>query len=164
MLDIIFLIVWFILTLRMITHAVGGFSLLRAVKPFTDMTLRVVIPTPTLQTSIKFYLTKSYLIDDFKTVHLKLESRIGDYTASEMLDELIWYRMARRMPLPVLYCFFLMSIGLAGFSVILAIATFFFHLSDSKWCRLVSSNVDYILELYDLEIDYGDDDFNDYGH
>lgn len=164
MLDIIFLIVWFILTLRMITHSVGGFFLLRAVKPFTNMELKVVKPTPSVQTSIKFYLTKSYLIDDFKAVHLKLKGRMGDYTDSEMLDELIWYRLARRIPLPVLYSFFLIVVGFLNLACLLSLATMLFHITDSKWCRLASNNVDYILELYDLEIDYDDDDFSDYGH
>ncbi len=164
MLSIIFIIAWAILLIRMLTHAVGGFFLLRAVKPFTNMELKVVKPTPAVQTSIKFYLSKSYLLDDFKKVHLKLESKEAGYTSSEMLDELIWYRLARRVPLPVLYSFFLITVGFPNLAILLAIATFLFHVTDSKWCRLASNNVDYILELYDLEIDYDDDDFSDYGH
>lgn len=164
MLNILFIIAWAILVLRMLTHAVGGFFLLLAVKPFTNMSLRVMKPTPRVQTSIKFYLSKSYLIDDFKTVHLKLSEKIGDYNAIEMLDELIWYRIARRIPLPVIYCLFLMGNGLPVLSITLAVATFLFHVSDASWCRLASNNVDYILKLYDLEINYGDDDFSDYGH
>ena len=156
---ILVLLAGLLVQVRLVAQVVGGYLLLRRVKPQTGVGMELRMETAVQRVCTKFYFTKSYLIDDFKVVYRKHCYKNLGVCRSEFLSELTWYRCFRRLPLSILMSVLCLMSGHIVLAVSITTFTFLFHTIDLRWCQFAANNAPYLLKLYDIEV-YYDDDFD----
>lgn len=154
-----------ILAGRALANFIGSITCFYNVRKNLLVTYEIASTSDKLNLFLKVYFNRTYLLSDFKKTYQKMCFLDKYFTNQEFLNELTPARIFRFWPLPLFMCLISGYFGLTALSIGLATLTASLQALDCLWCRVASQNINYILNLYGIEVDYDDMEPPDgYGH